>query len=388
MTTPRADPTAALLPDGRVLIAGGEESCGNPGGTAELFDPNTGRFTATGSMLTQGSGFATLLDNGKVLFAGGGKPEPELYDPLTGTFSLTGPYAEQMCDPDCLQIVFAGATATLLPDGRVLIASPAAELYDPVSGTFSLTGPMTLALPGAGSFLVQIVGATASLLLNGSVLLTGGYDPEDCDFNSFADAQIYDPSTGEFTGTGSMTEGRSYHTATVLADGTVLIAGGSDASAELYDPATGTFSWIGDMNSPRSNHTATLLQDCTVLIAGGAGGSDASAEIFTSSSTAAGPNACDLQLSQSHVATGDSFSAHFAGSSLTAKTFFDIRFTTTDGSLSAIRLNWQAGVAATHGLPPGTAPGTWIITGIRAHQAEADHTGNFVPVKVTLAVIR
>src|SRR5207249_9577638 len=114
---------------------------------------------------------------------------------------------------------------------------------------------------------------TASLLPNGTVLIAGGGDA-DIGWD-LATAGIYDPGTGTFATTRNMTTRRSLHTATVLLDGTVLITGGQAccgrdiASAELYDPSTRTFNYIGDMTKPRSGHTATLLNNGEVLIAGG-----------------------------------------------------------------------------------------------------------------------
>jgi WD40 repeat protein len=115
-------------------------------------------------------------------------------------------------------------------------------------------------------------GATSTLLENGRVLVTGGYDGIVADA-VFAEAEIYNPATGSWSKSGSMAYGRSYHTATLLNSGKVLIAGGSDSKkAELYDPATGKFSLTGSMTVPTSYQTATLLQDGRVLIAGGCEG--------------------------------------------------------------------------------------------------------------------
>lgn len=190
------------------------------------------------------------------------------------------------------------ATATLLSDGRVLIAGgftdgsisgtvlslSAAEIYDPTTGTFALTG--RLSNPRAED--------TATLLQNGTVLIAGGVNdvplqPQE----TFASAELYDPETGTFTTsaqTGSMGTPRSAHAATLLPSGEVLITGGGDgssstslSSAELFDPARGVFSPTVSMMATRAGHTATLLQNGRVLITGGSAGSGnvlASAELY------------------------------------------------------------------------------------------------------------
>jgi hypothetical protein len=131
MTTPRGGPAAVLLPNGKVLIAGGAQDL-----SAEIYDPSTGTFTATGKMIS-GGGFLTLLQNGKVLV---GSANAQIFDSTTGTFSLTAAYP----DPNP-----GWGTMNLLLDGRVLFTGCAAactvsatELYDPGTGTFSTTGPM------------------------------------------------------------------------------------------------------------------------------------------------------------------------------------------------------------------------------------------------------
>jgi hypothetical protein len=156
----------------------------------------------------------------------------------------------------------------LLPDGRVLlvICCTYEQVYDPATGTFSFTGRTSS---------INEDGFAAASLANGMVLVQGGYFEEGNVVTAGAD--LYDPSSGVFTPTGKMNTPRYAHTATLLCDGTVLVAGGEGntesefalASAEIYDPATGTFSRTGDMSAARVTHTATPLLDGTVLIAGG-----------------------------------------------------------------------------------------------------------------------
>ena len=126
--------------------------------------------------------------------------------------------------------------------------------------TFNTTGSMSVARSRH----------TATLLNNGKVLVAGGGGGSSC----FASAELYDPATGTWSTTGSMNVARSGHTATLLNNGKVLVAGGTGgslpfASAELYDPATGTWSTTGSMNVSRGHHTATLLNNGKVLVAGG-----------------------------------------------------------------------------------------------------------------------
>jgi S-formylglutathione hydrolase FrmB len=261
--------TATLLVDGRVLIAGGTAG-DKTVASAILYDPKTGAFSATGSMATpRRAAVSARLGDGRVLIAGGdGNPaisvpvpaplaSAEIYDPKTGAFSATG----SMTTPR------TAAASALLADGRVLVTggSPdgtsslaSAEIYDPKTGTFSATGSMTADRQAAAS----------ALLADGRVLVSGGS-------SSVLAAEIYDSRTGTFSATGSMAARRSDHTATRLPDGRVLVTGGSPdgstslPSAETYDPKTGTFTATASMATPRSGHTATLLADGRVLVAGG-----------------------------------------------------------------------------------------------------------------------
>jgi len=407
MTSTRSVPSATLLPDGRVLIAGGYNL-----GTAELYDPATGTFTATGNMVTTQHGHrATLLNNGKVLIAGGGSScpnnndgcvivdRPEIYDPATGAFTATGDYADTSGDLWFETYGLVGASTTVLPNGKVLIASePTAELYDPATGTFELTGQMTRGRsdrqPG------WAIGGTATLLPNGKVLLAGGNIFE---MSYLAEAELYDPSTGTFTAIGSMNKAREAQTATLLPDGTVLIAGGqgwdaidgrccyqtgSRTDAELYDPSSGAFTSINSMNVRRLWHVATLLNDGRVLITGGVGssGSIDTAELYLPSVVVPAPVVTSIQFDRTTVVAGTSYSVNVSGSNLTPQTFFDVRFAAPGSNASEFVLNWQRGLSASHPIPIGIEAGRWTINGVRAHEIETDHTGSFMPVAATITV--
>jgi hypothetical protein len=389
MTTPRTSHTATLLPDGRVLIVG----FNSPSfGTAELYDPSTGIFSPTGTMVG-GWGSATLLNTGKVLITGGPAGN-EIYDPLTGTFAATGEFAPEPPNPYGDSVGLTWVPNIPLPNGKVLIAGePSAQLYDPFTGTFSLAG--TMATRPFGEIPWYIEGRSGTLLPNGKVLLAGG---EHEDLGYFAQAELYDPTSGTFGAIGNMTRNRDDQTATLLRDGTVLLAGaqygGPVASSELYLAATQTFIPTADMNTPRFFHTATLLMDGIVLIAGGytAWGAVSlnsnSAELYVPLKPIPAQVVTAFQFDRTSAVAGGSYSANASGSNLSPQTFFDVRFTAPGSNTSNVALNWQTGLAASHAVPLDTAPGNWTINGVRAHQNEADHTGNFNPVSATITVVQ
>jgi hypothetical protein len=265
MITPRYAHSATLLADGRVLIAGGRQdgTRGTSVFTAEIYDPATGAFTATGNLTSIGGEvYATpwavtaLFPDGRVFVAA--TNNAEIYDPQSGTFTPTGPY------PDSSLV---GANATLLTNGKVLVTGCAgpltcsvmvAELFDPQSGTFGVTGSMLVNY-------VPDYGYTATLLTDGRVLLLGSND-----WSFPTDAEVYDPAAGTFASIAGWVS-QAFAPASRLTDGTVLIAGGQygSADAELYVPATGTFGFAGAMTAGRNSPTATPLPDDTVLITGG-----------------------------------------------------------------------------------------------------------------------
>jgi WD40 repeat protein len=271
MTTSRSAHTATLLPNEKVLIAGGESKVSAVGSsaapTAEVYDPTTDTFTVTGPMSTPRSGHtATVLPNGKVLITGGYasgiQRSAELYDPLSGTFTSTG----SMLAPR------TGHVAVLLPNGKVLIeggnscgddGDPNPELYDPATGEFTLTGPS--AYPPSWGFSA----VSASLLPNGNVLTTLHVGCE-----AIGSAEIYDSRNGTFAAAPMAASHRGYNTTTLLPEGKVLIAGRDwdrgGGTAELYDPVTGVFTAVdGTFPQREEGHTATLLPDGTVLFSGG-----------------------------------------------------------------------------------------------------------------------
>jgi hypothetical protein len=408
MTTARAGHTATLLPDGRVLIVGGASQ----GPLAEAYDLSTGAFSPANDLITSRDGHtAILLPHGNVIIPGGivlqdgrtlilSSPNAEVYDPASGTFTHTGAYADVSPSWD---------TATLLLDGRVLLTGCAAacwdgdaatELFDPQTGTFSRTSPMTtVCVAGCGP--TPIYGRAATLLRSGRVLLTGGSLQAGSFFCGWAaDAELYDPLAEKFQAAGQMSRPRDHHSATLLPDGTVFIAGGDEcnfprcssggttASAESYDPLTGRLTFLGNMIAPRSGQSATLLMNGTVLLAGGYSGGSASqtAEIYTPPVPLPMPVVTDLRFDLVVVPPGASYSVTISGSGLTAKTFFDVRFNSPGSSRSAVVLNWQKGVVQSHDVPAGLAAGKWMINGVRAHEIETDHTGNFFPVSATITV--
>ncbi len=292
LNTARSSAAALVLPSGSVLIAGGciSNCLGATTATAELYNSTNRSWSSTGSMATARTYFGmVLLPNGKVLAAGGCTnlnsngcggvtSAAEVFDPSTGKWSSTGP----------MRAARGNLTATLLPNGKVLVAGginaannplATAELYNPSTGTWTLTGRLNVARDEH----------TAVLLSTGKVLAVGGENAAGVTTNR---TELYDPSTGKWTLTGSLNVSRLEHTATMLMNGNVLITGGNNvtanttkvlASTELYNPSTGAWSKTGSMSKARVGHSATLMSSGLVLAAAGSGSNTelASAEIYT-----------------------------------------------------------------------------------------------------------
>ena len=283
--------TATLLPNGNVLVTGGysrKESGTVILNSAEVYDANTGTWSITGNLnLGRVGHTATLLTNGKLLVVGGNTSiippsfgvtnSAELFDPATGMWSTTGSLNTNHTDH----------TATLLPNGKVLVTAgwdgsepvKSAELYDPDTGTWTITG----------SLITARYWHTASLLQNGKVLVAAGSDEGDL-FTALASAELYDPDTGTWSKTASLSDPRVLHSATLLQNGKVLVAGGyggyvygQSDSEELYDSTTGEWSHTGNVNTIRYGHTSTLLPNGNVLVSGGGYSSPGGPVNFTNS---------------------------------------------------------------------------------------------------------
>ncbi|MGH9282089.1 MAG: Kelch repeat-containing protein, partial [Acidimicrobiales bacterium] len=297
--TPRSsDHTATRLRDGRVLVLGGLA----PGDytkaaltTAEIYEPAAGRWTSVAPMPSPRQYHrATLLADGRVLATGGyleGKlpTAVEIFDPATGAWSPTSP----------MPFGRMAHTATLLPDGKVLVAgglvfgpdarltfSNSAQVYDPVAGSWAPTAEMPAVRAEH----------TATLLAEGKVLLVGGHGSVGRIAEALGDAVVYEPAGGGWTTVGNlMRTPRAAHTATLLEDGSVLIVGGSlqkehggggrpTPLVELYDPEVNRFEPGPPLRTPRLAHTATLLEDHRVLVVGGVEAEDSTRGVHSVSS--------------------------------------------------------------------------------------------------------
>ena len=338
LNMPRSLHTASTLPDGKILIAGGYNKQNLAVSSAEIYDPNTGKFSETGEMqVARIAATATQLSDGRILMVGGqdssgnALSSVEIYDPLSGTF-LPGAN---------LGVSRINSTATTLADGTVLVTGgytgainasstgtplASAEVYDPSKNTWQVVGSMSttrrnhIATP-LGDGTVLIAGGyngsyintpeiynpltqsflptatsmegprrypTANMLPSGKVLWAGGF--KSTTNGALATTELYTSNSAiSFSSSSSMNTARGRHTATNVAGGDyVLVAGGFDinsttlSSAEIYNSSANYFSQSASMNVPRYRHTDSLLPNGSVLITGGddSSGALSSAEIY------------------------------------------------------------------------------------------------------------
>ena len=294
--------TATLLPSGKLLVAGGVQSGGVGTAAADLFDPVSATWTSAAPMnVMRSSHTATLLADGRVLVVGGStvstssakgyvnNASAEIYDPVANTWTATPP----------MSAARAHHTATLLPDGKVLVVGgenllylvePTAEIYDPVANTWSA--------PRAEP-ITERSQHTATLLPSGLVLIAGGFDIVNGTLTPLASAVLYDPVlhtstttdihgvtttvvTGgmDFTATTAMAFPHYGQSATRLANGRVLVVGGNSTQTELYDPVAATWTTQGSTTATHTLHGAVLLPDGRVMVVGGTQFAQPAAELF------------------------------------------------------------------------------------------------------------
>ena len=364
MASPRFYQTSTLLPNGTVLVAGGYNTRGFAAINAtEIFVPNGSNWTTNSPMLTaRAEHTATLLRNGKVLTVGGKNSNgalssAEIYDPATGKWTPTGG----------LNTARYAHTAILLPDGKVLVAGGynngigilwTSELYDVATGTWS----------DAGGMAFPRMGHTMTLRADGGVLVAGGFN-----FNNSAypvQTESFDSTyTWMWWGSGSLNTPRRYHSANLLLDGRVLLAGGdagnSPVSEELFDPATSTWSVTASLTYGRDSHVATLLPNGKVLVAGGGA---AVAELFdpgTNDTSILPPQifhvTSPLNLGGSLVITGAQFGST-SGSPLV-----QLRSLESGQTLFLTSTNWGTNFIVSQpvwNFPPGVTLATVFANGV------------------------
>ena len=293
--------TATLLPGGKLLVVGGVTSAGTGIVEADLFDPVAAAWTPVApTNVMRSSHTATLLADGRVLVVGGStvstsaakgyvnNTSAEIYDPVGNTWTLTAP----------MSAARSHHTATLLPDGKVLVVGgenalylvePTAEIYDPVANTWSAPRAAPIA---------ERSQHTATLLPSGLVLIAGGFDIVNGLLTPLASAELYDPvlhtntstdgngvttttTTGQdFTATAPMSFTHYGASATRLADGRVVVVGGNTTQTEIFNPTTAAWTTQGATAATHTAHGAVLLADGRILVVGGTQFAQPAAELF------------------------------------------------------------------------------------------------------------
>jgi len=270
LATARLNHTDALLPNGTVMVTGGQGT-GATGtyNTTEIYNPSTQTWSTvpTGNLVT-GRWFhaSVTLNGGKIMVVGGQASDStigsEIYDPIAAAWSPAGGMGGGRWDH----------TSTRLPDGRILIVGgqSAATFSSPALSTAFLYDPSTKTWTQTGSMINPRFRHSATLLPSGKVLVAGGATTTSV---SIATAEVWDPMTGLWTATANpMATARSLHTATLLQNGTVLVVGGgtiTTPNCDIYDPSTNSWTPTNPLPVGRYSHTATLLGNGQVLIIGG-----------------------------------------------------------------------------------------------------------------------
>lgn len=251
-------------------------------------DGHVVNLTNSASWISDAVGIATVGANTGVVtgVAKGSTIITATSGAVSGSQSLTVVSNEWMATGGLSETRQEGFSATLLSTGKVLVAGGTGDnvnVYDSKNGA-ELYNPTTHQWSAAGSLVVARSYHTATLLANGKVLIVGG---QGTGGSSLASAELYDPSANTWSVAASLSAARRAHAATLLANGMVLVTGGLGAdnsamhSAELYNPATNTWSAAGSLSVARSWHTQTVLANDKVLVAGGVGSSFlSSAEIY------------------------------------------------------------------------------------------------------------
>jgi YDG domain/MBG domain (YGX type)/Galactose oxidase, central domain len=279
MIQTRVGASAALLPNGYVLVTGGSTENGLSA-SAERYSASDGSFLSTPPMQMQRAHHtSTLMRDGRVLVIGGTGADgnaiaaSEIYDPETNIWFASAP----------LNTARSGHTTTLLADGRILVAggddagipNNAVEIFDPALGTFT---------PAADGLSAKRTGHAAALLEDGRVLIVGGFDGTQL----LSSSDLFDANANSMSSGPTLGTPRAGHTATRLLDGSVLIVGGASATSELasserFNPSTNSFETGASLTTPRQRHLAFLLpHNNGVLIVGGAraGAAVQSAELY------------------------------------------------------------------------------------------------------------